>query len=790
MNQEIKNYFLNFHRLNKRWIFAASLTLVILGLFFYSGQASAQEAMSCGFGDLACYIGNAVFSILIKIVVLVVFAIPLLISALIVGIVGLILGWVISPDFISLKFTQNPFVNIGLSITKGFANMAFIFFLIIIALATILRIEEYKAKKTLTTLIIVALLVNFSPVFCGIIIDFTNTIMDFFLSHVAGINGFTTFIMNAAKGIWDVIWSSGLDLWANISAAMVVIVSLIFNIFCAYIFILFIALFIMRYIMLWILVIISPIAFVSYILPMTRNGGSILNWKEWWHQLVQWSIIGIIAGFFLYLGFTMIGLMTADIGNTSTTGWGTVTHPDELGLGLMNDILPYLIPLVLLLIAYKETKRTSAMFAREIIQTTEKIGKAAVTTTAMVAMTAATAGAGAAVGAAKGAPGAIGAFQRRMDKYATEHEETTGGKMAGWMSRRAGSLRGKDVEGYIDTGTWVGRRREDVGNLIGGARGVKAGVEERVGEWTERQKDKHPDIAATVGWMRKQAEKGFNTAILGKGKKEVEGRPLNKGERNQEAVNGKKYRYDEITTTEKKQQPITPEDKRAGKVKLPNGQEKKIAGSDLSRDYVEYEEEVKDWKKTNQELTDKELKSEHLIEKREVATLGLAPIFKNAMKTIGKGFDEAIEDQMNKMFNVVSLKLERELEKVDELIAKAAAGGEITNEDVSDMDWARKIKEGGGEIDEEKLRKRKAVLEKKKGKEIKQGGTKLQIPKVSDGGKIFSDIGKIFRKKPKTPKKDESQPPPPPPPPPPTGPGPDETGEGGSSGGVSSDETG
>ena len=753
MIQTIKKFFLSSIKQNKKELILALLFFIIFGLFLPYRPTLAQNVpgLSCSFWDVGCHAANFILSIMIKIVVLIFFGIPLILSALFVGIMGLILGWVLSPDFISLKFTQNPFVDIGLSITKGFANMGFILFLVIIALATVLRIEQYKAKKTLITLIIIALLINFSPVFCGFIIDFSNIVMKFFTDNITGLTGFLGFLDVAKNQLWNLLVTSGFDAMANIAAASQILIQIIFNFFAGYVFLILSGLFIMRYVMLWIIVILSPIAFLSYILPITRSGKSILNWKNWLEQLIEWCLVGVIAGFFVYLGFTMITMINANpyLFVTRFNGPG--------GLGIVDNILPYLIPLILLAIGYKEAKKTSAMFAREMIDTTEKIGKAAVTATAMVAMTAATAGAGAAVGAARGAPGAIGGFQKRMDAYSSAHD-TTGGKIAGWMSRRAGSLRGKDADGAIDDKTWVGRRRqaaeEKVGNIIGGVKGTK----DRIGGWAKEQTDeeKHPDRAAVIGWMRKQAKKGFNTAILGKGEgEEVKGRLLIPDEKRDEV------RYDEKTTKVPRTTLISDmegynpktgkfKDPKTGKDRLPNAVEKETGK-------VEWEEEQTEWVKTKIKLTDKELKEKHQFNMTQVATPGLAPVFKNTMKTIGKGLDEAIEDRMNKMFNVVSLKLERELEKVDELIAKAEAGGEITDSDVSDMDWARKIIEKGGKIDEEKLRKHKTVLEKKKGKEIQQGGTKLQLPKVSD---IGSNIGKIFRKKIKEEGGDETQTPP------------------------------
>jgi len=128
----------------------------------------------------------------------------------------------------------------------------------------------------------------------------------------------------------------------------------------------------LRYIMLWILVIISPVAFVSYILPITRRGKSLLNWGSWLEQLIEWCVIGITGGFFLYLGFFMIDMISAN--PTIFT-----KQSNSQGLGLMNNILPYIIPLVLLWIAYREITKTSAMFAKNVIEAPEKMAKTAVT---------------------------------------------------------------------------------------------------------------------------------------------------------------------------------------------------------------------------------------------------------------------------------------------------------------------------------------------------------------------------------------------------------------------------
>ena len=510
--------FLDFKKLQRKRKILIVFSLVIFVSFLFPRLAFAQVenffSLHCGAFDPICWALEALASVLIKFFVLLTFGIPLILSALFAGIMVLILGWIISPAFISLKFTNNAFVNAGLSITRGFSNLGFIVFLVAIGLATALRIEEYKAKKTLPILIIIALLINFSPVFCGIIIDASNIVMNFFLEKITGIEGFINIINQTGSSLMNLLFGSQFKIGAVIAAAVVVLVLIVFNFFAGFIFILFSALFIMRYIMLWILVILSPIAFVSYILPATRRGGSLLSWRKWWEQLVAWSIIGIIAGFFLYLGFFMIALInnnpryfTCLPGDTNPDG----TPKCGSGLGLMNNVVPYLIPLVLLWIAHRETRRTTALFAREIIEMPEKVAKSAV----MVGAIAATGGAMVAGAAAlKKAAGTLSSPEK-FAKFRETHP--TAAKLATPIAtplRWGRKQVEKGVPPEVVEKGFVPTVKEKVGI-------VTKPVKERVEEFA---KEHIPEkFRKEFGGYFKAAGRGLKTALWERPKEEVKG---------------------------------------------------------------------------------------------------------------------------------------------------------------------------------------------------------------------------------------------------------------------------
>jgi len=279
------------------------------------------------------------------------------ITALLAGLASVILNWVISPNFTTLSYTNpagNPIIKAGLDVTQGFVNMILVLVLVYIALATILRLAGYETKKLLVTFIIVALLVNFAPLVCGIIVDASNIIMNFFTSKVAG--GST--VVNRLSSLWNSVgdfnWAS-FDLVAGLGQMFNLLTIVFMNIMLFLILLLFAVLFMARYIVIWILVILSPLAFAFYILPATKKW-----WTLWWTQLLQWSIIGVTCSFFLYLGDQLSAL-------------GPGVYGEAEGIG--TAVLPFVVPVVFLIIGLIFGLQTGAMGASAVMGLTKRGGK-------------------------------------------------------------------------------------------------------------------------------------------------------------------------------------------------------------------------------------------------------------------------------------------------------------------------------------------------------------------------------------------------------------------------------
>ena len=279
----------------------------------------------------------------------------------IVHLAGFILNWVLSPGFTTLSYTNpanNEIIKTGLGVTQGFVNMLLVLILVYIAIATILRLAGYETKKLLITFIIVALLVNFAPVICGLIVDASNIIMNFFIQDL----GTKAFAQKMGAQVNDLL--SGFD-WMSLKVdtalprVFQIVIMTGFLLVLAFILSLFSIIFILRYLVIWLLVILSPLAFACYILPITRK-----YFDKWWEQFINWSFIGISCGFFLYLGL----LLVTKIPNS-------IPAPQTGETPIFNNILPYFVSAIFLGIGLVFGLQTSAIGASTVVSFAKARGR-------------------------------------------------------------------------------------------------------------------------------------------------------------------------------------------------------------------------------------------------------------------------------------------------------------------------------------------------------------------------------------------------------------------------------
>jgi len=271
---------------------------------------------------------------------------------------GELLYWIIKFSS-STCFTNcpaNDATNLGWAQVRNLANMFVVLGFIIIGIATALRIREYEAKQLLVKLIIVALLVNFSLLICGIFIDVSNITTKHFLSQSGGLykSGFLSVIKEQTDAITTAYQDTNVDPYDILG---IVVGNVFYDIFAAVIFFLYFFLFFARTVALRILVILSPLAFVCYVFPFTKK-----YFQMWWSNFFQWCIIGIGGAFFIWIADTY-----AHSGGLAPAAAGQPTKNLSL----------YLFPGFFMLLGFLFSLQTSAMGAGFITNAAKSLtGKA------------------------------------------------------------------------------------------------------------------------------------------------------------------------------------------------------------------------------------------------------------------------------------------------------------------------------------------------------------------------------------------------------------------------------
>lgn len=216
------------------------------------------------------------------------------------------------------SFITNPMVTTGWPFVLGIANIGFMLALLFIAFATTLRLESFGVRRMLPRLLIAALLINFSLVITGLLIDISRVVMAAIYFMISGSSNLdnlaynlleksdlitTNFSLSTFKQS-GVVWFHGnTNSWQTVASVMQAAV-LMWGLAAGYIVL--IGGLLARYIMLILLLIVSPLAFLAVALP---NMGGLA--QKWWSAFIKYVLFGPIMVFVLALTvFASQGLAT------------------------------------------------------------------------------------------------------------------------------------------------------------------------------------------------------------------------------------------------------------------------------------------------------------------------------------------------------------------------------------------------------------------------------------------------------------------------------------------------
>lgn len=277
-------------------------------------------------------------------------------------------------------FITSAAVSNGWTIVRDLCNMFFILILLIIAFATVLNLESFAWKKLLPKVLIVAVLINFSKLICGLIIDFAQVIMLTFVNGFRDIGGGNLVTMLGVEGLLNLTPAAEVSILGVMATYVLALLYIIVSI-GVIIIILFVL--VMRMVMLWILIVLSPLAYLLKILPKTSGHAD-----TWFKQFGENVASGPILAFFIWLSFASVTINTNTdelLGNTSRPGqtedeysW---TDAQAMGAGMAqagtpDGMMRFVISIGLLMGGVMMTKQLGGAVGSTAGRVSDKLQKA------------------------------------------------------------------------------------------------------------------------------------------------------------------------------------------------------------------------------------------------------------------------------------------------------------------------------------------------------------------------------------------------------------------------------
>jgi len=397
----------------------------------------------------------------------------------------------------SKLFADSEFIKTAWGIVRDLSNIFFILILLYVAIKIILDMGASDAKKIIPRVVVVALLINFSMFFTGIVIDSSNILALVFYNKLQvdtknadetprdytppfpslfkdkDVAGGMVASFDPTRLLDGNFFKTAGNLspfgtdenvkQGEVSVPLVVGVLLLTGAlmyFAAYCFFVAGFAFVGRLVELWVLIIASPFAFMSSVLP-EMAGIKDWGWKAWLHRLLTASFMAAAFMFFLYFIFLLIKANPfADFKATENV---------RFIQRIMEITLPAILILILLLKSLKLAKLAAGQMGEAVMKYGEKLGGAA---------------AGLALGAATG--GAATLARASVGRVAENLSERQGFK--DWAAKnKLGAATLKMTRG-VASSSFDARAVKIGGKDLAGATGLKLG-EAQKGGFTKSRKD-------------------------------------------------------------------------------------------------------------------------------------------------------------------------------------------------------------------------------------------------------------------------------------------------------------
>ncbi len=284
-----------------------------------------------------------------------------------------IFEWAIKPESIQ-TLMNNPGVYESWKFIRDFFNLFFILVLLYTAFSVVFQIEK-NFKKTLLSIVLAALFINFSFPVSRALIDMTNVPMYFFANQMMARPDGNTDLFGqtfSASQLKHILLPQESD-----SDASRILMAIVFIFLFAVTLLVLSVMFVIRLVALVVLVMFSSVGFAASIIPGLNTYA-----KMWWDSFWKYAFFGPAAMLMLLVSvrvFASLGDGTANnvagMNSTLIQSAGNVAGSTSNDTGFFAAMLLFTIPIIMLWMAMSLAQKFSIAGASSVVGQGQKVSR-------------------------------------------------------------------------------------------------------------------------------------------------------------------------------------------------------------------------------------------------------------------------------------------------------------------------------------------------------------------------------------------------------------------------------
>lgn len=262
-------------------------------------------------------------------------------------------------------FYNSHITNLGWSLVRDVVNMFVVVVLMVIAIMTIVGYSAANWTQQLPKLFIAIVLVNFSKLICGFLIDVSQVIMFTFVNAIVSIaaGNFASMFSLNQYGQFSADFIDRVNESGNGTEAFQFLIAayLQFIVLLGILGVMFLlaAAFVWRIVVLWILIIMSPLAFFMIGVKDVFHAADS-TYKKWWEKFTSALTFGPTMVFFLWLA--LAAASGSNLAQTEDFPMPDAQNSADIPLKMfdMNNFLGLLLAVAILMAGMQQASASAA----------------------------------------------------------------------------------------------------------------------------------------------------------------------------------------------------------------------------------------------------------------------------------------------------------------------------------------------------------------------------------------------------------------------------------------------